>query len=189
MPDSRGQIWPRSPARPLRAAPMARRYSARCACVSRGQGPSSNASRAASTARAMSAACASATLKYSFSVPESITSIMASDEGLTHSPPMKNRSGLRNGALTSSVRLMLVTSRSSGRNLLLLGGRDGHHVRLGELAQPLAAELTAYPALVEPAERGALVDRGGVVVVEEGDAGPQLPGDLHRVLGVARPDR
>ncbi len=58
----------------------------------RGQGPSSKACRAAATAREMSASCAAATLKNSSSVPESITSILASDEGCTHWPPMKNLS-------------------------------------------------------------------------------------------------
>ena len=63
---------------------MARKYSARSAWVSRGQGPLSNASRAASTARDMSGACASATLKKSCSVAGSITLIAASDDGCTH---------------------------------------------------------------------------------------------------------
>jgi hypothetical protein len=52
-PDSRGQIWPTSSERFLSSAPIARRYSARCACVSHGHGPLSNASRAAPTAREM----------------------------------------------------------------------------------------------------------------------------------------
>ena len=37
-PDSRGQIWPASSAFPRRPSPIARRYSARSACDSRGQG-------------------------------------------------------------------------------------------------------------------------------------------------------
>jgi hypothetical protein len=78
-------------------AAIARRYSARWAWLIRGQGPSSKASRAAVTARVMSACSASATLKNSSSVAESITSILAADEGLTHSPPMKKRSALRRG--------------------------------------------------------------------------------------------
>jgi hypothetical protein len=52
----------------------------------------------------MSAACASATLKYNSSVPESTTSIIASEDGRTHSPPMKNRSVLRSGALLDVIR-------------------------------------------------------------------------------------
>jgi hypothetical protein len=44
----------------------------------------SNACRAASTALAISPAWASATLKKSSSVPESITLMVASDEGFTH---------------------------------------------------------------------------------------------------------
>jgi hypothetical protein len=55
-PDSRGQIWPMSSVRRLSSAPMARRYSARSAWDSRGQGLASNACRAASTALEMSAA-------------------------------------------------------------------------------------------------------------------------------------
>ncbi len=62
-PDSRGQIWPMSSARRFSSAPIARRYSARCSWVSHGHGPLSKASRAAPTAREMSAACASGTLK------------------------------------------------------------------------------------------------------------------------------
>jgi hypothetical protein len=62
-PDSRGQIWPMSSERLFSSAPIARRYSARWSCVSDGHGPWSNASRAAPTAREMSAACASGTVK------------------------------------------------------------------------------------------------------------------------------
>ena len=54
----------------------------------RGQGPSSNAARAAPTAAAMSAFRASATLKYTCSVAESTTSIVSEDVGATHRPPM-----------------------------------------------------------------------------------------------------
>jgi len=42
-------------------------------------------------------------------------------------------------------------------------------VRLREPDQALATKLAADAALVEAAERGALVDRRRVVVVEEGD--------------------
>ena len=62
-PDSRGQIWPMSADRFFSSVPIARRYSARCSCVSQGHGPLSNASRAAPTARTMSAAWASGTVK------------------------------------------------------------------------------------------------------------------------------
>jgi hypothetical protein len=55
-PDSRGQIWPTSSVRFFSSAPIARRYSACCSCDSHGHGPLSNASRAAPTAREMSAA-------------------------------------------------------------------------------------------------------------------------------------
>ena len=68
-----------------------------------GQGPSSNAVRAAPTARDMSSARASATLKKSSSVPASMTSIVASDDGATHWPPMKKRSGLLTGAEVVAV--------------------------------------------------------------------------------------
>ena len=87
-PDSRGQICPISSARAASPAPSASRYPARSAWVIRGQGPSSNAWRAAPTALAMSASWASATLKKNSSVPESITSMVASELGATHSPPM-----------------------------------------------------------------------------------------------------
>ena len=69
---------------------MARRYSARCSWLMRGQGPWSKAWRAAATARAMSGSLASATLKKTCSLVESMTSITSSDDGFTHSPPMKN---------------------------------------------------------------------------------------------------
>ena len=59
-PDSRGHSWPRTSLRSWSPAPSARRYSARSACVSRDHGPSSNACRAAATARGMSAGAASA---------------------------------------------------------------------------------------------------------------------------------
>src|SRR6266403_3262800 len=64
----------------------------------RGHGPLSNASRAAETARLTSAYFASATLKYTSSVAGAMISIFASLEGMTHCPPMKNRSGLLMGA-------------------------------------------------------------------------------------------
>ena len=50
-----------------------------------------------------------ATWKNTCSVPESITSIVASDDGFTHSPPMKKRSVLQTGADVSSSRLMVVS--------------------------------------------------------------------------------
>ena len=54
----------------------------------RGHGPLSNACLAASMAWFMSGACASATLKIARSVPESMTSNVESELGVTHSPPM-----------------------------------------------------------------------------------------------------
>ena len=93
VPDSRGHSSAIPSLRSWTAAPRARRYPARSACVMAGQGPSSNAARAAPTARDMSSARAAATLKKSSSVPASMTSIVASDDGATHWPPMKKRSG------------------------------------------------------------------------------------------------
>ena len=69
---------------------MARRYPARSACDRLAHGPESNAVRAAPTAREMSPAWASATVRKTSSLVESITLMVLSDDGLTHSPPMKN---------------------------------------------------------------------------------------------------
>ena len=89
-----------------RRAPRCRRPTprdtcARSACVMRGQGPSSKAVRAAAMARSMSGACASATRRKTCSECESITSMVEPDDGATHSPPMKKRSGLPNDERTS----------------------------------------------------------------------------------------
>src|SRR6516162_4653776 len=96
-PDSRGHSWPTSSALPRRPSPIALRYSARWACDILGHGPRSNASRAASTARAMSASRASGTLKYGSSVAESMTVMTSEDEGSTHAPPMKKQLSWRIG--------------------------------------------------------------------------------------------
>ena len=61
---------------------------------------------------------------------------------------------------------------------------DRHHVGLREVAHAFPAQLAADAGLGEAAERGALVDRGRVVVVEEGDAGAELASDARRVRGV-----
>jgi hypothetical protein len=61
--------------------------------------------RAAATARDTSSASASAIRKNSSSVPESMTSMVASDEGATHSPPMKKRSGCVTGAVVPIVAM------------------------------------------------------------------------------------
>ena len=79
----------------------------------RGHGPLSKASRAAATARDMSPSFASGTRKKISSVPESMTSIVASDDGLTHSPPMKNRSAFPSGTTALLVSVIVDTS---GRN-------------------------------------------------------------------------
>src|SRR5262249_53079192 len=113
VPDSRGHSSPSASLRSMSAAAKARMYSARSAWVSVGHGPSSNAVRAASTARAMSAACASATLKATSSVPASMTSIWASDDGATHAPPMKKVSGWAIGMVVE--RAMAVSSCSRER--------------------------------------------------------------------------
>ena len=54
----------------------------------------------------MSAACASATVRKTCSECESITSIVESDEGATHSPPMKKRSVCLTDAVASSEMVM-----------------------------------------------------------------------------------
>ena len=97
VPDSRGHTSARASSRSRTAVPSARRYSARSAWVKRGHGPSSNAARAASTARETSSAFASGTRNAISSVPASITSIVASDDGATQEPPMKNASGCVSG--------------------------------------------------------------------------------------------
>src|SRR5579863_3261767 len=128
---------------------------------------SSNARRAAATAASTSASAASGVSPMGSSVDALRTAILAAELGDTHSPPM------------NSVSWPVIWSP------LAFLGRHGHDVRLREVAHSLAADA----ALVEPAERGPLVHRGGVVVVEERDAGAQLPGDLHAVFGVRGPDR
>ena len=72
----------------------------------RGHGPLSKADRAAATAASMSGACASATVRNTSSVALSITSMVESDEGATHSPPMKNRSGWRMATLRGEALVM-----------------------------------------------------------------------------------
>src|SRR5580704_9162962 len=54
----------------------------------------------------MSASLASGTVKYSCSVPESITLIVSCVEGSTHSPPMKKRSGWLNGTSESCTSVI-----------------------------------------------------------------------------------
>jgi hypothetical protein len=109
-----------------------------------GHGPSSNAWRAAPTAFDMSASLASATLKKSCSVAESITSIVASEDGFTHSPPTKNRSGLRSGAVASVV----LTGRSLRRSAVAIVG----------VTRPRAGECRPEIGAANPLE-GALSRR------------------------------
>ena len=118
-PDSRGHSWPASSPLPRRPSAIARRYSARSACDSRGQGPWSKAWRAASTARAMSASRASGTLKYSCSVDESMTLMTSEEEGSTHSPPMKKRSSWRIG---TAVLVMARAPRGCLRSVAEIRG-------------------------------------------------------------------
>jgi len=154
-PDSRGQIWPMSSPRLPSSPPMARRYPARSAWASCGQGPASNACRAASTALETSDPWASATLKNSSSVPESITLITASDEGLTHCPPMKKRSACRIGALTSSARLIWCPPIGS-----LAPCREKAHGLDGSLTATTKLDLTACrnpPRLDPPCPRSAML--------------------------------
>ena len=66
--------------------------SARSAGFICGQGPSSNASRAAPTAQSTSASRASGTRAITSSLCGLTTSIFAVDDGATHSPPMNSRS-------------------------------------------------------------------------------------------------
>ena len=68
------------------------RMAARSAGAMRGQGPWSNASRAAATARSTSAFWASGTRPTSSSVVGDTTSNTEDEEGSTHSPPMNRRS-------------------------------------------------------------------------------------------------
>ncbi|NCL73421.1 hypothetical protein AIIKEEIJ_00858 [Rhodococcus sp. YH1] len=72
--------------------PTRTRISARSAGVIRGQGPSSNALRAAATARSMSASRASGTVAMTSPLIGEITSITASLDGSTHDPPMNSLS-------------------------------------------------------------------------------------------------
>ena len=58
----------------------------------------------------MSPSFASGTRKKISSVPESMTSIVASDDGLTHSPPMKNRSAFPSGTTALLVSVIVDTS-------------------------------------------------------------------------------
>ena len=66
--------------------------SARSAGLICGQGPLSNASRAAATARSTSAVVASGTLAMTSSVWGEITASWSEPAGSTQSPPMKNLS-------------------------------------------------------------------------------------------------
>jgi len=66
--------------------------SARSLAAMRGHGPSSNARRAAATARSMSSVVASGTLAMVSSVRGEITSSVSRPVDATHSPPMKSLS-------------------------------------------------------------------------------------------------
>ena len=75
-----------------RAADTLVRMAALSVGAIRGQGPSSNAVRAALTARSMSVVVASGTRPITSSVVGLITSIVPVPAGDVHSPPMNNRS-------------------------------------------------------------------------------------------------
>jgi hypothetical protein len=62
-------------------------------------------------------------------------------------------------------------------------------VRVHELSDALDAHLAAHAAVVEAAERRALVEMGRAVRVDEGEAGAQPVGDGRGPLRVLRPDR
>src|SRR6266849_9943138 len=91
-PISRVMVTERSSARAWSCASSAVIRSARSAGVMRGQGPRSNASRAAATARSRSASRPSGTRAMTSSVCGETTSIVAALEGGTQVPPMKSRS-------------------------------------------------------------------------------------------------
>ena len=75
--------------------------SARSSGVELGHGPLSNASRAAATARSMSAGDPSGVRAYTSSVIGEMTSMVLSVAGATHSLPMKSRSRVSMSALPS----------------------------------------------------------------------------------------
>src|SRR5579872_3068205 len=130
---------------------------ARSRWLIRGQGPRSNASRAATTARSTSASWASATLRKTSSLALSWTCNLRSPDGATQSPPMKQRSGCWIGWVRSAVSVMdtssLCRARASeypssvtgdGATALFRGLRHLHARRLGatdQLARPLIGRL------------------------------------------------
>jgi hypothetical protein len=61
----------------------------------------------------MSAASASATVRKTCSVCESMTLIFESDEGATHSPPMKKRSVCLTGTVASPAEVVIGSLPSS----------------------------------------------------------------------------
>src|SRR5262245_37870988 len=94
-PDSRTHVSAKVSARLVQASAIWSSQTARSACVIRGHGPWSKALRAAVTARSTSSTWASATERKTSSVALSRTSMRERDDGSTHSPPMKKRSGWR----------------------------------------------------------------------------------------------
>ena len=73
----------------------------------------------------MSAACASATVRKTCSVCESITLIFDSEEGVTHCPPMKKRSVCSTGTVASPAEMVTGASHRCpcGRGFI---GQSGH---------------------------------------------------------------
>ena len=92
-PDSRGQVWPSVGALGVQRAGRARAGSRR---ARRGSCAATGPRRTPRARRPRRAPCRRPAPrrreKNSSSVPESMTSIVASVDGCTHSPPMKNRS-------------------------------------------------------------------------------------------------
>src|SRR5262245_40728329 len=105
-PDSRTHVSAKASARPVQASAILLSQTARSACVMRGHGPSSKALRAAATARSTSSTWASATDRKTSSFALSRTSMRERDDGSTHSPPMKKRSGLRICCWTASMGIV-----------------------------------------------------------------------------------
>src|SRR3981081_2542273 len=96
----------------------------------------------------MSSAFASATRKKTSSVLELMTSIWSELDGLTHSPPMKKRSGELKDTLAISVRLIvaLLSVISVGRRTM-----DDADRRRATSSLRTSMELSALPRVPPPA--------------------------------------
>jgi hypothetical protein len=87
----------------------------------------------------MSSALASGTLNATSSVPASITSIVASDDGSTQEPPMKKRSGWAIGAVVERVTadLLALAMRRAPTLVRCVAARSGPGRRTLALSPPL----------------------------------------------------